>query len=87
MADRDIPCCAADAMRRVKQLDVDGTVVGITMLEEIIAEVRGMNLQKKQEISNILMKKVRIYNYIPDSAEARYVEALLREYEKGVTER
>ena len=81
MADRDIPCCAADAMRRVKQVDVDGIVVGITMLEESVREVREMNLWNKKEISDLLLKKVKVYNYIPAAAEVKYREALVREYE------
>lgn len=81
MADKDIPCCAADAMRRVKQVDVGGIVVGITMLEECVREVREMNLKNTKEISDLLLKKVKVYNYIPTAAEVKYREALLREYE------
>ncbi|ADN35127.1 conserved hypothetical protein [Methanolacinia petrolearia DSM 11571] len=81
MTNKDIPCCAADAMRRVKQIDVEGTVVGITMLEEIIAEVRQTDLRSKTEITETLLKKVRIYNYIPDAAETKYKIALFKEYE------
>ena len=82
MANKDIPCCAADAMRRVKQIDVGGIVVGITMLEESFAEVREMNIPGKKESTDLLLKKVKVYNYIPAAAEEKYREALLREYEK-----
>ncbi|WP_245920456.1 hypothetical protein ACKUB1_17245 [Methanospirillum stamsii] len=41
------PCCPADALRRVKMIPVNGIPTGITMLDEIIAEVKEMNLSSE----------------------------------------
>jgi len=74
------PCCAADALRRIRQLDVEGIVVGIAMLDPIITEVTAMNLSGEKEIGDELMKRVKIYNYIPARAEEQYRTALVREF-------
>lgn len=76
----DIPCCQRDAIRRIKQITVNGEPTAIVMLDEIIAEVKGMQFISEQEVRNLLMKKVRIYNYIPLAAEEMYSKAILGEY-------
>ncbi len=39
MGNDHIPCCAADALRRIKQLNINGIPTGLCMLDECIAEV------------------------------------------------
>jgi hypothetical protein len=84
MGERDTPCCAAEALRRIRQVDVGGITVGLAMLDDIIDEVQGLSLASKDAIVNELIKRVKVYNYIPPSAEENYRKALLREYEKKV---
>lgn len=79
---RDIPCCQADALRRVKMIPVNGIPTGITMLDEIIEEVKEMNLSSDQLIRQALLKKVKVYNYIPKAAEEAYLKAILVVYHK-----
>jgi hypothetical protein len=81
MAERDKPCCAAEAMRRIKHVDVGGIVVGLTMLEDICLDVQDMNLSTREKIADELMKRIKIYNYIPEPAYKNYRDAVLREYE------
>lgn len=76
----DKPCCPADALRRVKMIPVNGIPTGITMLDEIIAEVREMNLTSEQQIKELLLRKVKVYNYISKGAEEIYTDALMKEY-------
>lgn len=76
------PCCPADALRRVKMIPVNGIPTGITMLDEIIAEVKEMNLTSEQQIKETLLKKVKVYNYIPKGAEEMYAKAIIAEYNK-----
>jgi hypothetical protein len=82
MARNDKPCCVAEAMRRIRQIEVGGIVVGLAMLDDAIAEVREMHLPGADAIADELMKQIKIYNYVPSAAEATYRTALLREYEK-----
>ena len=81
MIKRDKPCCAAEAMRRIKQIDVGGITVGLAMLEDVCLDVRDMNISGREKVADELMKQVKIYNYIPESAYGKYRDAVLREYE------
>ncbi len=77
-----IPCCAADALRRIRQIPVNGIMTGITMLDESIAAVREQNPGDDSRISTALMKKIRVYNYIPPGVAEAYAWAILEEYKK-----
>ncbi len=81
----DKPCCAADALRRIRQVKINGILTGITMLDESIAEVRAQNPGSETEILAALMKKIKIYNYVPKGVEAEYARALMEEYKKALT--
>ena len=41
--------------------------------------------QNEPEILAALMKKIKIYNYIPKGVEAEYARALLEEYKNSIT--
>ena len=81
----DKPCCAAEALRRIRQVPVNGVPTGITMLDESIADVRKQNLGNEQAIREALMKKIRIYNYIPPGVAGAYDQAIMEEYKKGLS--
>ena len=83
----DKPCCSADALRRIRQVKINGLLTGITMLDESIAEVKSQNLDREPEILAALMKKIKIYNYVPKGVEKEYDRALLEEYKKSITKR
>lgn len=78
MADK--PCCPADALRRIRQVEVNGIMTGITMLDESIAEVKELRFTDEREIREALMKRVKIYNYIPPGVADAYAEAIMKEY-------
>jgi len=83
MTKNTIPCCAAEAMRRVRQVEVGGIVVGLAMLDDILDEVREMNLPASDSIADELLRQVKIYNYVPRPAETAYRTSLLREYSQS----
>lgn len=74
------PCCAAEALRRVRQVTVNGHPVGLSMLEECIAQVQSEGLSGENEICSALMKRVKVYNYVPPAAEAAYAVAVMEVY-------
>ena len=76
----DKPCCPADALRRIRQINVNGIPTGITMLDESISEVRELGFAGDREIREALMKRVKIYNYIPPGVADAYADAILKEY-------
>ena len=78
----NIPCCAADALRRIRQIPINGIMTGITMLDESIAVVKEQDPGSETAIREALMKKIRIYNYIPQGVEEAYASALMEEYKK-----
>lgn len=82
MGNDNKPCCAAEALRRIRQIPVNGIMTGITMLDESIADVKARNLTGDQEISSALMKKIRVYNYVPPRVEGEYARAVMEEYKK-----
>ena len=75
-------CCEAEALRLIRQVDVGGIVVGISMLDPIFAEVNALNLPGKKELGYELLKRVKISNYVPKPAEEQYRVALMKEFEK-----
>lgn len=79
---KDIPCCQADALRQIKMVPINGVPTGITMLDEIIAEVKEMNLPSDQQIRENLLKRVKVYNYVPKAADEAYMRAILAVYKK-----
>lgn len=85
MSEKDKPCCAAEGLRRIRQVDVGGITVGLAMLDDIIDEVQGLHLASKDAIAEELLTRVKVYNYIPPAVTDTYRRALLREYEKKVT--
>ncbi len=50
------------------------------MLDESICEVREVGLTGEREIREALMKRVKIYNYIPPGVADAYAEAIMKEY-------
>jgi hypothetical protein len=62
-------------------------MVGIAQLDEIFKLVNAQNYKNKKNIKQELLRQVKIYNYVPSSAEVIYKEAIYQaylEYEKEV---
>jgi len=78
----DRPCCPADALRRIRQVRINGVMTGITMLDESIAAVKSQGLTGDTAIREALMKRVKVYNYVPPAVEDHYAMALMAEYRK-----
>jgi L-fucose isomerase-like protein len=77
------PCCAAEAMRGIRRVDVGGISVGLAMLDAIFAEVASLGLTTEEVQKKELLRLVKIYNYVPPQAEDAYAEALLKEFMKN----
>jgi hypothetical protein len=84
---REKPCCAAEAMRRIRRIEVGGVVVGLVMLDDILADMVARNLSDETAIGDELLKQVKIYNYVPKEAEPLYRAALLLTYQNEVKKR
>jgi hypothetical protein len=77
------PCCAADALRRIRQIPINGIPTGIAMLDECIAEIKTQDVTNEPEIRAALLRRIKVYNYIPRNVEEHYARALFEEYRKS----
>ncbi|WAI00200.1 hypothetical protein [Methanogenium organophilum] len=84
---RGKPCCEAEAMRRIRQISVGDTVVGLSMLEQIFEDVAGADLSPDTIIRSELLRQVKIYNYVPKPAEEAYADAVFAEYQNELKRR
>lgn len=87
MAGKERPCCSAEALRRIRQIDVDGHPIGLAMLDDTLDEVLRLDLPDEGRIGDELLRRARVYNYIPPPAEDQYRKALVGEYRRKVTAR
>lgn len=71
-------------MQRIRKIEVGGLIVGIAMREEVICEVQAMGLPTEPGIRAGLLKRVKLYNYVPKSAEDACNAAVLPEYRSAL---
>lgn len=71
-----LPPCAADALRQVRQMTINGHPVGIMKPTSCIATVRAQELPGDEEIMDALLKAVKTCNGIPPPVEAQYTRVL-----------
>ena len=65
---------------KTRRILIDGKETGIDHLEFILDDVKKLHLTDEEEIVAEIMKRVRVFNYVPTKKSDRYAEALLREY-------
>jgi hypothetical protein len=69
------------AKNEIKQITINGHLVGIIGLNNIIKRTAKTNLGKSDEdIKNILLSEIAVNNYVPPAAQDAYGHALLREF-------
>jgi len=67
---------------KTKCISVDGKDIGIDRLDDILAEVRALELPDDRAITEELLRRAMRFNYIPTSRSKAYGEALLKEYSR-----
>ncbi len=77
--ERQATCSCAIAIP-VQKIEVDGREVTLAALPLIFAQLRERGKGATAATGRELLELVRVYNPIPDGADAAYEEALLREY-------
>lgn len=63
-----------------KLITVGGKEIGINKLDQIISEVRAMDLPNDDAIMEELLKRAKAENYIPTSKNKDYADGLLKAY-------
>lgn len=79
---KDVPCCQQDTIQQIRMVTINGIPTGITMLDEVISEVKEMSLPSDQLIREMLLKKVKVHNYIPKTVEEAYIKAIFAVYQQ-----
>jgi hypothetical protein len=62
---------------------VKGKGIGIDKLDQIIIEVRALNITPDEAIAEEMLRRVKMFNYVPTARSKDYGEALLNEYRQG----
>ena len=68
-----------------KRILIDGKETGIDHLDFIFDEVKKLRLENNTAISDELIKRVKVFNYVPTKKMAEYTDALLFEYRKYIS--
>jgi len=77
-----VTACACASGIPITQVKIGGVSVGLVALEPIFEQFYQEGRQGAPSLDEDLMKTVKLYNYVPPSAEERYKAALLEQYEK-----
>jgi hypothetical protein len=67
---------------KIKAILVDGKETGINQLEKILDDVRKLDLRDDARIREELLKRIRVFNYVPTKKRDAYADAALLEYRK-----
>lgn len=78
-------CCPEKPVS--KRLTVGGIQVGISEYDTIIQKALELENAPEDEIKRILLKELKIFNYVPASAEQDYLDAMWQEYKNTRNER
>jgi NAD-dependent dihydropyrimidine dehydrogenase PreA subunit len=74
------PCCAGKPVS--KRVKIGDQEVGIAGFDEIMAKgmekINGTDLEQKAA----LLKELKVHNYVPDSAEKQYIDAVWEEFKQ-----
>ena len=65
---------------KIKRILVDGKATGIDQLDWIVDEVRKLHLSDDTTITDELLKRTKVLNYVPTRMTEKYGDALLKEY-------
>jgi surface antigen len=78
-------CCPG--RQRPKVLRVAGQDVGISGLDHIIEEVMDGPSMSEDRARQVILQKLKALNYVPQSAEDDYVDAIWRELARRASPR
>lgn len=69
-------CLGVNGVKRIKVGDIE---VGLLGLDKIFKEVRALGIDS-DVLKEELLKRVKIYNYVPERREGEYTIAILKAY-------
>jgi len=79
------PCCPGKTTTR--QIMVGGQPVGIAFLDQIIEKALASEGASEEELKAILLRELKVFNYVPSSAEEEYLHGIWEEFAKEQSRR
>ncbi len=73
-------CCGPSVP--ITQVNIEGVPVGLAALEPIFEQLYQQGRRDEPGLDEEILKSVKMYNYVPPSAEQLYQTSLMEEYEK-----
>lgn len=71
----------------MRMISVGGQLIGVSFLDRIIDKALESEELPEQERRLRMLKELKVYNYVPPSAEEDYMEAVWEEYVRERTKR
>ncbi|MEM0342724.1 MAG: hypothetical protein QXU73_00515 [Thermoplasmata archaeon] len=78
-------CCPGRSVS--KRLRVGNQEVGISEYDTIMKKALELNDASDDELKRVLLRELKIYNYVPSAAEQEYLQALWKAFEQLREER
>jgi len=72
--------CGCSGNSTSRNLWIGGQNVGIAEIDKILRRTLEFPGASDDELKTVLLKELKLYNYVPSSMEKEYVEALWKEY-------
>jgi hypothetical protein len=70
---------------KTRRILIDGKETGIDHLDFVLDEVKKLKLENTTAITEELLKRVKVFNYVPTKKTVEYGTALIGEYRKFIT--
>lgn len=70
-----------------KRLNIGGHEIGISEYDLIMRKALELEHAPEDEIKRVILRELKIYNYVPSSVEQEYLEAMWQAFRKIIEER
>jgi len=77
-----VDCDNGISMNEGEKLLIDGKLVEVTGLDDIMESVRRMRMPERKRVADELLIRAKDTNDIPSELEAAYRDALMDEYDR-----
>jgi len=71
-------CCPGKKV--TKKITVGGQMVGISFLDQILEKALSSEEASEVELKSMLLRELKVYNYVPSSAEDEYLDGIWCEF-------
>ena len=77
-----VGCDTGLSLNEGEKLLVDGQLVELIGLDEMMEEVRKLKLQSRKQVADELLARAKERHAVPDGSERQYRDALMDEYDR-----